>query len=50
MFDLMEKIQIFLYLTHLVYNLNLFFKKNSYLFKSPLEKADISAFNLSTLY
>ena len=24
--------------------------KNSYLFKSPLEKADISALNLSTLY
>ena len=27
-----------------------FLVKNSYLFKSPLEKADISAFNLSTLY
>ena len=27
-----------------------FLVKNSYLFKSPLEKTDISAFNLSTLY
>ena len=47
MFCLMEKIQILLYQVHLVYNLNL---KNSYLFKSPLEKADIFAFNLSILY
>ena len=51
MLYLKEKIQILLCLMHLVYSLNLFcLVKNSYLFKLPLEKADISAFNLSTLY
>ena len=42
----MEKTQILLVQVHLIYSLNLFFYK--YLFKSPLEKADISAFNLFT--
>ena len=46
----MEKTQILLVQVHLVYNLNLFFNLNLNLFKLTLKKADISAFNLSTLY